>query len=82
MDEIWRSLRIGRNQRYQDAVDKVRELITELAPEVVQDLENPVKRTLTVIEANKTIEQQEKQGAKRLFKDWLGNQQVPPTTKE
>jgi hypothetical protein len=63
MDEFLRQFSIGRNLRYQRAVDRVRELITELAPEVIQDLQDDSRRALSSIEANQMIERQERRGS-------------------
>jgi hypothetical protein len=59
MDEIRRSQGLPRKVGYQRVVDKVRELVVQLAPELAQDLAEPWRGTTTGIEANTAIEQAE-----------------------
>src|SRR5208282_4899472 len=53
LDEIRRYAGLSRPRAYQQAVDKVRELLLKLAPEVLQDLSEPWRGTITGIEANR-----------------------------
>ena len=56
IDEIRRYAGLPRGTMYQRAVDRVRDLLTSLAPEVVQDLNQPVRGTLSNIEATGIID--------------------------
>jgi hypothetical protein len=80
IDELRRMYGMPRAKHYQNAVDQVVKLITDLAPEAIQDLNDNWRRQMKLIEANQRIEQQEKLGESRSIKDWLDYQ--PPTSKE
>jgi hypothetical protein len=55
-EEMRRHAGIPRSAMYQRAVDRVSDLLTSLAPEVVQDLNQPVRGTLSNIEATGIID--------------------------
>jgi hypothetical protein len=63
LDELRRAYGLPHNLRYQRAVDRAREIITELAPEVIQDLQDNIRRKLSGIEADRIIERQERLGS-------------------
>jgi len=60
MEEIRLYGEIERTKPYQQAVDKVREILTKLAPELLQDLAQPVRGALSSIETKQEIEQHER----------------------
>ena len=59
IDEIRRSMGLERRKAYQQAVERVRHILTQLAPQVFQDLAEPWLSTLSGIEATWHIEQAE-----------------------
>lgn len=59
MDEIRRLVGLGRSAAYQKAVERVREMIIQLAPEVAQDWAEPWRGALHGIEAAQVIQQVE-----------------------
>jgi len=54
---------VPRNKVYQQAVERVRELLTRLAPEVFRDLNQPWLAKRRAIEATGIIERQEESAA-------------------
>ena len=51
--------RVSRGKAYQQAVERIRESLVELAPELMQDLAEPWRAALSKIEATQRIETQE-----------------------
>jgi hypothetical protein len=60
MEEIRLYMDMTRAQAYQRATERVRETLTQLAPELFQDLAQPWRGTLAGLEARQVIENQEK----------------------
>jgi hypothetical protein len=63
IEEIRQFVGAPRGKAYQRAVERVREVLIRLAPEVVQDLGQPWLATLSAIEANGIIDRQEETAA-------------------
>jgi hypothetical protein len=63
IEEIRQFVGAPRSKAYQRAVERVREVLIRLAPEVVQDLDQPWRATLSAIEATGIIERQEESAA-------------------
>jgi hypothetical protein len=59
LDEIRRFPQLDRGKGYQKAVERVAELLTQLAPELFQDLVQPWRAALRGLEATRVIEQLE-----------------------
>jgi len=59
IDEIRQFASLPRSKAYRKAVEKVREVLVKLAPELIQDLAQPWRGTLSAIEATQIIEDQE-----------------------
>ena len=59
IDELRRYGNLPRRTAYQKAVERVREVVVQLAPELMQDLAQPWRGTLSAIEATQVIEDQE-----------------------
>ncbi len=59
IDELRRFGSLPRGKAYQKAVERVREVLVQLAPELIQDLAQPWRGTLSAIEATQFIEDQE-----------------------
>jgi hypothetical protein len=56
MDEMRRAVSMSRTKAYQQAVERVRESLTQVAPEVLQDLVQSWRATLSDIEATREVE--------------------------
>ncbi len=59
VDELRRFASLPRSKPYQKAVERVHELLVKIAPELIQDLAQPWRGTLSAIEATQIIEDQE-----------------------
>jgi len=78
-DEMRQSHGWPRTPRFQLAVDKVRELFTNLAPEVIQDLQNDIRRELSLIEANQRVQQRAVLNLKHEQEKWTEQAFARPT---
>src|ERR1700676_2114747 len=65
MDEVRRFGNLPRRATYQKAVDSVREVLVQLAPELFQDLAHPWSGALSAIEATQIIKDQEDSAVRR-----------------
>src|ERR1039457_2988156 len=59
IEELRQFASLPRRKAYQKAVERVREVLVQLAPELIQDLAQPWRGTLSAIEATQIIEDQE-----------------------
>lgn len=59
IEELRQFASLPRRRAYQKAVERVREVLVQLAPELIQDLAQPWRGTLSAIEATQIIEYQE-----------------------